>query len=90
MVLLSCDEILSQIFQNNLKEKHDEVPANIKEYLDKKAIEIILAGTEVILDWFFWNEAERTAVSDYYRRNNTEYEWHYIDVSDETRRKTST
>ncbi len=82
-VLLSCDEIESQIFHHSLGEKHDIVAADIKKYLHKKAIDIISAGCNVVLDWGFWTKAERTDVSDYYRSHGIEYEWHYVDVTDD-------
>lgn len=82
-VLLSCDEIESLIFHHSLGEKHDIVAADIQNYLHKKAIDIINAGCNVILDWGFWTKAERAKVSDYYKSNGIEYEWHYVDVTDE-------
>lgn len=83
-VLLSCDEIESQIFHHSLKENHDIVAKDIKKYLHKKAIDIISAGGNVVLDWGFWTKAERMETSDYYRSNGIEYEWHYVDVTDKT------
>lgn len=82
-VLLSCDEIESQIFYHSLGEKHDIVAEDIKKYLHKKAVEIASVGTNVVLDWGFWTQAERKSVSDYYRSNGIAYEWHYVDVPDE-------
>lgn len=82
-VLLSCDEIESQIFHHSLGEKHDIVAADIKKYLHKKAIGFISAGCNVVLDWGFWTKAERADVSDYYRSHGIEYEWHYVDVTDD-------
>ena len=83
-VLLSCDEIESQIFHHSLGEKHDAVAVDIKKYLHKKAFDIISVGSNVILDWGFWTKAERMDVSHYYQSNGIEYEWYYIDVTDET------
>lgn len=82
-VLLSCDEIESLIFHHSLGEKHDIVAADIQKYLLKKAIDIINADCNVVLDWGFWTKAERAKVSDYYKSNGIEYEWHYVDVTDE-------
>lgn len=82
-VLLSCDEIESQIFHHSLGEKHDIVAKDIKKYLHKKAIDILSAGSNVVLDWGFWTKAERIDTSHYYQSNGIEYEWHYVDVTDE-------
>lgn len=48
----------------------------------KKAVEIARAGCPVILDWGFWQRAERTAASAYYRSAGIPFEWHYVEVSD--------
>lgn len=83
-VLLSCDEIESQIFHHSLGEQHDIVAMDIKKYLHKKAVDIVSVGTNVILDWGFWTKAEREKVSCYYQFNKIQYEWHYVDLTDET------
>ena len=82
-VLLSCDEIESQIFHHSLGEKHDIVAVDIQKYLHKKAIDIISVGSNVVLDWGFWTKEERISVSRYYQSNGIAYEWHYVDVTDE-------
>ncbi len=82
-VLLSCDEIESQIFHHSLGEKHDAVAVDIKKYLHKKAVDIVSAGCNVSLDWGFWTKEERNNVSRFYRSKGVEYEWHYVDVTDE-------
>ncbi len=83
-VLLSCDEIESQIFHHLLGENHDIVAVDIQKYLHKKAIDIISVGSNVVLDWGFWTKAERESVTCYYKLKNIAYEWHYVDVSDAT------
>lgn len=80
-VILSCDEIESELFHHKLGEKHDEVLKDIKRYLHKKASEIVAAGCNVILDWGFWSRDERKQVCEYYKSKYIHYEWHYIDIS---------
>lgn len=82
-VLLSCDEIESQIFHHTLGDRHEIVKADIQKYLHKKAIDIISVGSNVVLDWGFWTKAERSNVSHYYQSMGVSYEWHYVDVTDE-------
>lgn len=82
-VLLSCDEIENQIFHHSLGEKHDTVVIDIKNYLHKKALDILSVGSNVVLDWGFWTKAERENVTCYYQSKGIEYEWHYVDVTDE-------
>lgn len=81
-VCLSCDEIEYDLFHHELGERYDAVAADIKRYLHKKAVEIARAGCPVILDWGFWQRAERTAASAYYRSAGIPFEWHYVEVSD--------
>jgi predicted kinase len=80
-VILSCDEIEGALFHHESREKHDEVVKDIKKYLHKKASEIVLTGSNVILDWGFWSREEREKVTEYYKKQSILYEWHYIDIS---------
>lgn len=80
-VLLSCDEILSDLFHHNEGDKHDEIVKDIKEYLHKKSVEIIETGCDVILDWGFWSNSERKAVTEFYNSKTIISEWHYIDIN---------
>ena len=82
-VILSCDEVASTLFNNDLGDKHDEMVQKVKEYLLNKSLDIISAGTNVILDWGFWSVQERTSVKDFYNLNGITNEWHYIDVADD-------
>lgn len=82
-VVLSCDEIENDLFHHGLGDRYDEISADIKRYLHKKAVEIARAGSTVILDWGFWGRAEREAASAYYREAGVPFEWHYVEISDE-------
>ena len=82
-VILSCDEVTWELFSNDLGEKHDEMTAHIRRYLLRKAVEIIRAGTNVILDWGFWTAAYRAEIKDYFSAEKIESHWTYISVSPE-------
>ena len=86
-VILSCDEIESDLFQKNLGDSHDAMAERIHSFLLKKAAEIICHGTNVILDWGFWRKTDRENTSDYFKSLNIPYEWHYMDTSPEQRSK---
>lgn len=86
-VILSCDELTKDLFENNLGERHDEMAALIWKYFQKKSAEMVRAGCTVILDWGFWTREKRKAISDFYRSQQVECEWHYVDVDDQTWRK---
>ncbi len=83
-VILSCDELTKDLFDNNLGDKHDETAAKIQGYLKRKAAEIVKAGSSVILDWGFWSRSDRISLTEYYRSRGITCEWHYIKTDDET------
>jgi len=82
-VVLSCDELTWELFDNDLGDKHDAMMVRVHRYLHKKAAEIALAGCSVILEWGFWRRADRQFASQYYGGLGIPVEWHYIDISDE-------
>lgn len=83
-VILSCDELTKDLFDNDLGERHDEMALRIWYYFKKKSVELVNAGCTVILDWGFWSCENRRNLSDFYREQNILCEWHYVDVDDET------
>lgn len=86
-VLLSCDEVSEIIFHKDLGDRHDAVMLDVKEYLHKKARDVLAAGCDVILDWGFWKKAERRAVREMYALDGIEQEWYYVAPSDEQWRR---
>lgn len=82
-VILSCDELVQNVFPYDLGDQHDEIVKRIKRYLYKKSSEIVATGADVILEFGFWSRKERKCVSDYYSSLNILFEWHYIDISDD-------
>lgn len=83
-VLLSVDEITLAMFGQHIGEKHDEYCENLQKYLFAKSLELIEAGINVVLDWGFWQKAEREEAKNFYSQRNVECEFHYINVSKET------
>ncbi len=45
-----------------------------------KSLEILGAGTDVVLDWGFWTPQFRAKVSMFYKQNGINTEWHYLDI----------
>lgn len=82
-VLLSDDEVLKELFPDKHPNEDPQLMLRIQNYLLKKAREIVLNGTDVILDWGFWKKKEREKISSYFAQDEINVEWHYIDVSDE-------
>lgn len=82
-VVLSCDEICFALFDGKLGERHDEITLRIRNYFYKKSLEILRAGTSVILEWGFWSKADRKVARDFFESQGIRCEFHYVDVSDE-------
>ncbi len=80
-VLLSQDEITTIFFGPNGGAEHYIVVDKTRKYLYSKSLEIIAAGSDVIMDWGFWTQAERQEAIQFYEKNSIKYEWHYVDVS---------
>ena len=82
-VLLSVDEITLALFGQHCGDKHDVYVERTEKYLLNKSLELIQKDINVVLDWGFWTKAERLAVKEFYESRGIEYEFHYIDVSNE-------
>lgn len=82
-VILSVDEITLALFGGNAGEKHDEYVERAENYLYEKSLEILDSGVDVILDWGFWTRVERQQARDFYGSRGIEYEFYFIDISNE-------
>lgn len=83
-VILSTDEATYDLINNEQGEFYNIFANRVNKFLKKKTVEIVTAGANVILDWGFWTIKERKETSEYFKFHNIQYEWHYIDVDDET------
>ena len=81
-VLLSVDELMIGLFGQNTGDRHDEYVEKIKEYFLEKTVELINAGTSVVLDWGLWTRSERTKLKSFYSERNIAAEIHYIELDD--------
>lgn len=86
-VILSTDEASFDLINNEQGEFYNVFAARVNNYLKKKASEIAFAGANVILDWGFWTKKDRADISAYFAERNIPFEWHYIDIDDETRQR---
>ena len=82
-VILSTDEATFDLINNEQGDFYDAFAAKVNLYLRKKAAEIVKSGANVILDWGFWTRQNRQDISDYFCSLGVDFEWHYIDISDE-------
>ena len=79
-VILSCDEIMTLFPQPEGDEAYAVVSMKVKAYLLQKAAEIVGSGTDVILDWGFWQKAERAETDAYFARKSIPATWYYLDI----------
>ena len=86
-VILSVDEITLSLFGQHIGEKHDEICERTQKYLFEKSIEIVEVGTEVILDWGFWQREDREYAREFYKSRGVSCEFHYVYVSDKVWKK---
>lgn len=82
-VILSTDEATWELIENEQGEFYDKFCLKVNNYLRKKAIDIVNAGCNVILDWGFWTKKDRNEIKEYYKNNNIKLELHYIDITED-------
>ena len=81
-VVLNSDELTLAI-----PFEHDVLYPIIKDYLLRKAAEIVRAGANVVLDFGFWSRADRREAKAFFAQACVPLEWRYISVSDEEWRR---
>ena len=81
-VILSTDEVTYDLIDNEQGERYDAFCVRVNAYLLKKAIEIVQAGADVILDWGFWRKEQRRALSEDCAAKGVTVEWHYVEIDD--------
>ena len=82
-VILSTDEATWDLIDNEQGQFYDLFAKRVNQYLLKKAVEIVKAGANVILDWGFWTCEDRRDISAFLSDQKIGYEWHYINIDDE-------
>lgn len=86
-VILSPDEATYDLINNEQGEFYDVFCDRLINYMDKKCVEIIKAGANVIYDRGLWSKEERIKVKKFFKEKNIDMELHYIHVSDENWKK---
>jgi len=81
-VILNSDELTLAI-----PFEHDVLYPIIKVYLMDKAVQIVRAGANVVLDFGFWTRADRDAAKAFFAKTNTPLEWRYVSVTEEEWRR---
>lgn len=79
-VILSTDEVTYELIDNVQGEFYNVFAQRVNKYLMKKAVQIVNAGCNVILDWGFWTREDRKATTEYFNQFGIDVEWHYVDI----------
>lgn len=79
-VILSIDEAIYELIDNKQGEFYNVFAERVNKYFMKKAVEIVKAGCNVILDWGFWTKTERQETTKYFNQFCIDVEWHYVNV----------
>lgn len=79
-VILSIDEITLTLFPEGAGEQHDIYAGRAEQYLLSLSLQILKAGTDVILDWGLWTRAQRDWFRAFYTERGVEYEIRYLRV----------
>lgn len=82
-VILSCDELMLGLFEEQLGDNHSIILHKVQNYLYQLAEQIVIANTKVILDFGFWTHSERQNIKQYYAERGIITELHYIRVQPE-------
>lgn len=83
-VVLSCDERMLAMRPDGLfGDQHEVIAKQIQEELLQESLTLTEKEIHVILEWGFWTCESRQKISNFYREQNRNVIWHYMDVSDE-------
>ncbi|MBS4196740.1 AAA family ATPase [Bacillus sp. FJAT-49870] len=83
-VVLSCDDLMLTLYDEQLGSNHNAILKKCKEYLYGLAKQIVETGTNVILDFGFWYKSERDEIRKYFNEKQIKTEMHFIRIDDET------
>ena len=77
-VILSIDEITLSLFPEGAGEMHDLYARRAEAYLLSLSLQILRAGTDVILDWGLWTREQRKRLRAFYAEHGVKSEIHYL------------
>ena len=86
-VVLSLDEIMLCLFPEGAGDRHDTYVDRAKTLLLRKSLEILDAGTDVILDWGFWQRESREEAKAFYEAHRVPWTFRYFPVEQEEWRR---
>ena len=82
-VILSIDELTLALFPEGAGEMHDTCVLRAEQYLLHLSLQILRAGTDVILDWGLWTREQRDRIRRFYQEQGIPCEIRYLKISSE-------
>jgi len=87
-VYLCIDEAILRVFgETPDMEKIGPAYGKLIEYVMEMAAQFAENGVDVVFESGYFSKAERDWYKDFFRNRGVNFEWHYLDVSDETWKK---
>lgn len=83
-VIISPDEATYDLIDNKQGDFYEEFSEKLIKYLEKKIVEIVKAGANVIFERGLWTSKSRIKIKKFFEENDVECEIHYVCVDDET------
>lgn len=84
-VILSVDELMLELSDHCLGDKHDSIANRCEQYFYKLAKSMILQGINVIIDFGYWKRSERQAARSFFQEQNILMEFHYVVIDEQKR-----
>lgn len=79
-VILSIDEVMLALFPDGAGAAHDAYVLRTEQYLLSLSLQIVRAGTDVILDWGLWTKEQRQRIRAFCREHGVKNELHYLRI----------
>ena len=87
LVLLSCDDLMLNVFAGCLGDKHGETERRCLKFLFGQAAQLVEMGMDVVLDSGFWTKKSRAMARVYFSGKHIETTTYYFNIPDEVRVK---
>ncbi len=85
LVLLSCDDLMLNIFAGCLGDKHGETERRCLNFLFGQAVQLVGMGMDVVLDSGFWTKKSRAMAKEYFADQQIQTKVYYFKTPDRVR-----